>query len=124
MSYNALDHVNDHDDVVCGCGTAFDYTTTLRICAHPGCETAICSDCLVRCECCPHSFCAEHISKTVDGVLACPRCESNDMLADELLDREATERAALVAKIRIIYPAVPNAVLAQALIRHAEGVRA
>ena len=124
MSYDPSDHVSDHDDVVCGCGIAFDYTTTLRVCAHPGCETNICSDCLVRCECCPRKFCVEHVSKTTDGVLACPRCESVDMLADELLEREGAERRALVAKMRTIYPAVPNEVIAHALIRYAEGVRA
>jgi hypothetical protein len=123
VSYNPNDHVNDHDDVVCGCGITFDFTTTLRVCAHPGCEKAICSDCLVKCECCPRSFCAEHVS-AVDDLVVCLRCESVDMLADELLDREAGERAALVARLRSGFNPVPASMVAQAIIRHAQGVRA
>lgn len=122
MSYDPNDHVNDHDDVICGCGIVFDHTTILRVCAHPGCDTHICSDCLVRCECCPRSFCAAHVSKTTDDILACVRCESVDMLADELLDREARERGVMVQRMAVM--SAPPALVAQAIIRHAEGVRA
>lgn len=123
MSYDPTDHVNDHDDVVCSCGVVYNYTTRFRTCAHPGCKKAICSACLVECECCPGKFCRDHVS-AVDDVVACVRCEDIDMQADELLEREAAERAALVARIRTSYPDVPNSVLAHAIIRHAQGVGA
>lgn len=113
MSYNASDHVSDHDDVVCACGVAFDYTTTLAVCEHPGCETTICLDCRQLCECCPGRFCSAHVSETTDGVKACPKCEARDMDADELL---ACEGIDLLAK----YVNPSAAFLARAIIREAQ----
>lgn len=71
---------------------------TDRTCDQPGCEETD----LRHCECCPGSFCADHLRWTAEEVLSCQRCERGgdevSQGAAVVSDRQRSGLTSLIAR--------------------------
>lgn len=78
MSYQPLDHAEDHEPVTCDCGAQYPYSRQLAVCNHPGCMTFICGECMKKCDYCREPFCSEHVEGSKYRMVLCGKCKRKE----------------------------------------------